>query len=120
MIEIASRSGVHRFAVELATTDAERQHGLMFRRHLPEGHGMLFVYEHEQPVAQWMRNVPIPLDMIFIRQDGTVTRIAENAEPMSDRHIHSGGPVQMVLEVNGGTARRLGIAPGDKARMATT
>lgn len=116
MIEIASRSGVHRFVVELARTDTERQHGLMFRKHLPPHRCMLFDYGHEQPVAMWMRNVSIPLDMLFIHADGRIYRIAENAEPMSDRHIHSGKPVRFVLEVAGGTARKLRIAPGDRVR----
>ena len=120
MIEIHSRSGVHRFICELATTYAEQQHGLMFRKHLPDGHGMLFDYHHEQPVAMWMRDVPIPLDMIFIRADGSIFRVHSNAEPLSDRYIHSGGRVRYVLEVNGGTARRLGIAPGDKVSGVVT
>ena len=113
-IEIISKSGVHPFSVELATNDAERERGLMFRKELPEGRGMLFDFEREAPVAFWMHNTYIPLDMIFIRADGSILRIAENAEPLSDRLIPSGGPVRAVLEVIGGTARKLGIAPGDK------
>ena len=112
-IEIVSSSGVHAFSVELATNDAERERGLMFRKELPEGRGMLFDFEREAPVAFWMHNTYIPLDMIFIRADGRILRIAENAEPLSDRLIPSGGPVRAVLEVIGGTARKLGIAPGD-------
>ena len=105
---------MHAFAVELATNDAERARGLMFRKELPEGRGMLFDFVHEAPVAFWMHNTYIPLDMIFIRGDGSILRIAENTEPMSDRLIPSGGPVRAVLEVIGGTARKLGIAPGDR------
>ena len=105
---------MHAFAVELATNDAERERGLMFRKALPEGHGMLFDFDREQPVSFWMHNTYIPLDMIFIRADGRILRIAENAEPLSDRLIPSGGPVRAVLEVIGGTARKLGIAPGDR------
>jgi uncharacterized protein len=112
-IEIVSSSGVHAFSVELATNDAERERGLMFRKELPEGRGMLFDFEREAPVAFWMHNTYIPLDMIFIRADGRILRIAENTEPLSDRLIPSGGPVRAVLEVIGGTARKLGIAPGD-------
>jgi uncharacterized membrane protein (UPF0127 family) len=117
-IEIISKSGVHPFAVELATNDAEREHGLMDRKELPEGRGMLFDFERESPVAFWMHNTYIPLDMIFIRADGRILRIAENAEPLSDRLIPSGGPVRAVLEVIGGTARKLGIAPGDRVAGA--
>jgi uncharacterized protein len=113
-LEIVSKTGVHAFAVELATNDAERSRGLMFRKELPEGRGMLFDFEREQPVSFWMHNTYIPLDMIFIRGDGRILRIAENAEPLSDRLIPSGGPVRAVLEVIGGTARKLGIAPGDR------
>ena len=109
---------MHPFSVELATNDAERERGLMFRKELPEGRGMLFDFEREAPVAFWMHNTYIPLDMIFIRADGSILRIAENTEPLSDRLVPSGGPVRAVLEVIGGTARRLGIAPGDKVAGA--
>ena len=113
-LEIISKNGVHAFAVELATNDEERARGLMFRKELPEGRGMLFDFVREQPVAFWMRNTYVPLDMIFIRADGRILRIAENAEPLSERLIPSGGPVRAVLEVVAGTARKLGIAPGDR------
>ena len=113
-IEIVSKSGVHAFTVELATNDAERERGLMFRKELPEGRGMLFDFVEERPVAFWMHNTYIPLDMIFIRADGSILHIAENTEPLSDRLIPSGGSVRAVLEVIGGTARKLGIAPGDR------
>jgi uncharacterized membrane protein (UPF0127 family) len=112
-LEIVSKTGAHSFAVELATNDDERSRGLMFRKELPEGRGMLFDFEREAPVAFWMHNTYIPLDMIFIRGDGSILRIAENTEPLSDRLVPSGGPVRAVLEVIGGTARKLGIAPGD-------
>lgn len=117
-IEIVSSTGVHAFSVELATTDAELTRGLMFRRELPEGHGMLFDFGRDQPVSFWMHNTYISLDMIFIRGDGRVLRIAENAKPMSDDLIPSGGPVRGVLEVIAGTARKLGIAPGDRVTGA--
>ena len=113
-IEIVSKTGVHAFAVELATNEHERERGLMFRKQLPEGHGMLFDFKHDQPVSFWMHNTYISLDMIFIAGDGRIVRIAENAEPLSDRLIPSGGPVRAVLEVIAGTARKLGIAPGDR------
>jgi uncharacterized protein len=113
-IEIASKSGVHAFQVEMAITPEEKEHGLMFRRELPDGQGMLFDFQTDQNVAFWMKNTYIPLDMLFIRGDGRVLRIAENTEPLSERNIPSGGPVRAVLEVIGGTAKKLGIAPGDR------
>ena len=112
-IEIVSASGVHAFTVELAVNDPERERGLMFRKELPEGQGMLFDFQHDQPVAFWMHNTYISLDMIFIRGDGRIARIEESAKPESDRLIPSGSPVRAVLEVIAGTARQLGIKPGD-------
>jgi uncharacterized membrane protein (UPF0127 family) len=114
ILEIAGRTGVHVFSVEIADTEAAREKGLMFRKNLPEGHGMLFDFHRAQDVTFWMRNTYIPLDMIFIRADGRILRIAENAQPLSTDLIPSGGPVLAVLEVIGGTARKLGLAPGDR------
>jgi uncharacterized protein len=113
-LEIASKTGVHIFAVEIADTEAQREKGLMFRKNLPDGQGMLFDFKREQDVSFWMQNTYIPLDMIFIRGDGSILRIVENAEPLSTRLIPSGGPVLAVLEVIGGTAHRLGISAGDR------
>ena len=113
-MEIVTKSGVRAFTVELAANDEERSRGLMFRKELPEGRGMLFDFEREQPVSFWMHNTYIPLDMIFIRGDGRILRIAENTEPLSDRLVPSGGPVRAVLEVIAGTAKKLGIEAGDR------
>jgi len=113
-LEIAGKTGVHVFSVEIAENDAERSQGLMFRKELPEGKGMLFDFKREQDVSFWMQNTYISLDMLFIRGDGTILRIAENTEPLSTRMVPSGGPVLAVLEVIAGTARKLGIAPGDR------
>jgi uncharacterized protein len=117
-LEIITRTGVHPFAVELATNDAERARGLMFRKELPDGQGMLFDFEREEPVSFWMHNTYISLDMIFIRSDGRILSIAANTEPMSDKLVPSGGPVRAVLEVIAGTADKLGIAPGDRVAGA--
>ncbi len=114
VVEIASKSGVHSFSVEVVDDDAGRAKGLMFRRSLPEGTGMLFDFKTEQDVAFWMQNTYVPLDMIFIRADGRILRIAENTEPMSTRQIPSGGKVLAVLEVIAGTTRKLGIVAGDR------
>ncbi len=113
-LEIVSKTGVHTFTVELADNDAEREKGLMFRKELPEGSGMLFDFHADAPVGFWMQNTYIPLDMIFIRGDGRILRIAENTVPLSTKIVPSGGPVRAVLEVIGGTARKMGIAPGDR------
>jgi uncharacterized protein len=113
-IEIVAKSGVHAFDVELATDDAERERGLMFVKSLPEGQGMLFDFKRDQPVAFWMHNTYIPLDMIFITGGGRIAHIAENAKPMSDDLIPSGAPVRAVLEVIAGTVDKLGIAVGDR------
>lgn len=113
-IEIVSKNGVHPFSVELATNDAERARGLMFRKSLPEGQGMLFDFKRDLPVSFWMHNTYISLDMIFIASDGRIVHIAENAKPELDDLIPSGGPVRGVLEVIAGTVDKLGIAPGDR------
>ncbi|MBI1204897.1 MAG: DUF192 domain-containing protein [Rhodopseudomonas sp.] len=113
-LEIASKTGVHVFSVEIADTDAARAKGLMFRKELPEGQGMLFDFKQDQDVAFWMENTYIPLDMIFIRGDGRILNIAENTTPLSTRQIPSAGPVRGVLEVIAGTVRKYGIAPGDR------
>jgi uncharacterized membrane protein (UPF0127 family) len=115
-LEIVSKTGVHTFAVELAKSDAERAQGLMYRRELPEGRGMLFDFQRDDEVAMWMKNTYIPLDMVFIRADGTVHRIERSAEPLSDRVISSQGLVSAVLEMAGGATERLGLKAGDRIR----
>jgi uncharacterized protein len=113
-LEIASKTGVHFFAAELAVTDEERAKGLMFRKELPEGRGMLFDFKRDQEVSMWMENTYVSLDMIFILANGRIARIAEHTEPLSRKIVSSGGPVRAVLEVVAGTAKRLGLAPGDR------
>jgi uncharacterized protein len=114
LVEIVSKTGVHSFSVEVVDNDADRAKGLMHRRSLPEGTGMLFDFHREQDVSFWMQNTYIPLDMIFIRADGRIHRIAENTVPHSLEQVPSRGPVRGVLEVIAGTSRKLGIAPGDR------
>ena len=113
-LEIATKSGVHVFSVEMATTEEEKQTGLMYRKELPDGKGMLFDFSPEQQISMWMKNTYIPLDMIFIRADGRILRIAENTEPLSTKIISSGGLAKGVLEVIAGTAQKYGIQPGDR------
>jgi hypothetical protein len=114
VVEIVTKTGVHSFSVEVVDNDADRAQGLMHRRSLPEGTGMLFDFHREQDVSFWMQNTYIPLDMIFIRADGRIHRIAENTVPLSLEQVPSRGPVRGVLEVIAGTSRKLGIAPGDR------
>jgi hypothetical protein len=113
-LEIVTKSGVRPFSVELAVTDEERAKGLMFRKEIPEGYGMLFDFKQDQMVTMWMKNTYVSLDMIFIRDDGRIARVAESTEPLSERIIASGSPVRAVLEVVGGTAKKYGIAAGDR------
>jgi uncharacterized membrane protein (UPF0127 family) len=113
-LEIATKSGVQVFSVEMATTEEEKQTGLMHRKELPDGKGMLFDFSPEQQISMWMKNTYISLDMIFIRADGRILRIAENTEPLSTKIISSGGLAKGVLEVIAGTAQKYGIQPGDR------
>lgn len=120
-VTIDSANGAHVFRVELAKTAAEQQRGLMFRTDIPKDGGMLFApYPPEGgPPANanfWMKDTPTPLDIVYIRADRTIARIAENTVPFSESMIPSGEPVSAVLEINGGRAGELGIAQGDKVR----
>jgi uncharacterized membrane protein (UPF0127 family) len=102
------------FTIELAQTPEELERGLMNRASMPADAGMLFNFALDRPVAMWMKNTVIPLDIVFILGDGTIAGIAQRAVPMSLAIIPSPGPVRAVLELNGGTADRLGIKIGDK------
>ncbi|MBI3512491.1 MAG: DUF192 domain-containing protein [Proteobacteria bacterium] len=113
-LEIETRQGRHHFAVELATTSDQQVQGLMFRRALAPDAGMLFLYDDDHEIQMWMKNTLIPLDMVFIKADGTILNVAERTVPQSLATIGSKGPARAVLEVNGGTAARLGIKPGDR------
>ena len=113
-LEIVTKNGVQVFSVEMATTEEEKQTGLMYRKELADGKGMLFDFNPEQEVSMWMKNTYVSLDMIFIRADGRILRIAENTEPLSTKIISSKGPARAVLEVVAGTAQKYGIRPGDR------
>ncbi len=113
-VEIATKRGVVLIEVEVARTPEQRTTGLMYRKSLPDRQGMLFDFEADQYVSMWMKNTFIPLDMLFIRADGSIARIAENTTPHSENTISSGEPVRAVIEIGGGEARKLGIAAGDK------
>jgi uncharacterized protein len=111
-LEIVTASGPHHFKVELADTPAERSKGLMFRRSMPQDQGMLFDFHTETPIMMWMKNTYIPLDMVFVARDGTVTGVAPNTVPMSEETI-SGGMAYGVIELNAGAAEKIGLKPGD-------
>jgi uncharacterized protein len=115
-VEIADADGVTKAVVrvELAEDEATRELGLMYRQHLAEDAGMLFIFKQPQRLTFWMKNTEIPLDMIFAAADGTVTGIIANAEPFSEHQLSVAGDSQYVLEVNGGFSQRHGIKPGDR------
>src|SRR5438477_10099344 len=113
-LEIVTKAGVQVFSVELAATEEEKTTGLMYRKELPDGKGMLFDFSPAQEISMWMKNTYISLDMIFIRADGRILRIAENTEPLFTKIIFSGGLAKGVLGVIAGTAQKYGIAPGDR------
>src|SRR6195952_1086272 len=113
-LEIVTKSGVQVFSVEMATTEEEKTTGLMYRKELPDGKGMLFDFPQEQQGQIRMKNTYISLAILFIRPDGRILRIAENPEPESTKIIPSGGLAKGVLEVIAGTAKKYGIQPGDR------
>lgn len=113
-LEIVTSAGRVKLQVEIADTEPLRERGLMFRKSLAPDHGMLFDFKSPRPVAFWMRNTLIPLDMIFIRPDGRVLSIARNTRPLDETPVPSGGAIRGVLEIAGGRAAELGILPGDR------
>ena len=114
-LTVATESDAFMFTVEIADTPELRARGLMFRQRLPEDRGMLFDVVNPRPVSMWMKNTYISLDMLFIREDGTIAYIAENTVPKSLDMIGISEPVLAVLELAGGTARKHGIRAGDRA-----
>jgi uncharacterized membrane protein (UPF0127 family) len=113
---IETGAGPVAFSVELALSAADRASGLMNRKSMAADHGMLFKFDQSRQVLMWMKNTPLPLDMLFIDEAGVVIRIAEETTPFSETIIPSGGPVRYVLELNGGTTEKRGISVGDMAR----
>lgn len=113
-VSVVSATSATIFSAEIADTDELRSRGLMFRHKLPEGQAMLFDFGSPRPAAMWMKNTYIPLDMLFIRADGTIAAIAENTEPFSQQTISVEEPVRGVLELPAGTAQKLGLHRNDK------
>lgn len=114
----ASASACYAFDVYLALTSAQQRRGLMHVKNLPKHTGMLFVYGSEQLRSMWMKNTYLPLDMVFIRADGSIASIAAHTEPLSERSISSGEPVQYVLELNAGVTDEFGIDTDSTVKLS--
>jgi uncharacterized membrane protein (UPF0127 family) len=114
-LTIIGKSGDrHTFTVEIASTPQEQEIGEMYRTNIPADSGMFFDWGTPREVPMWMKNCPVPEDMVFIGADGRITHIAENTVPYSEANISSGGPVRATLELQGGITAKLGIEVGDK------
>ncbi|MFM8860696.1 MAG: DUF192 domain-containing protein [Methylocystis sp.] len=111
---VTTATGKHTFTLEIAKTNEERAKGLMFRKSMPQDHGMLFIFHDARPISMWMKNTLISLDMIFVSGEGMVTSIIQHTTPLSEEIITSDQPAQAVIEVNAGVAQKIGLAPGDK------
>lgn len=116
---VHARDGARTFTVELALSDPQREHGLMFRKAMPADHGMLFDFGATRRVLMWMKNTPLPLDMLFLDKAGTIVSIRQGAVPYSETIIDSEQPVKYVIEINGGIVAKLGLAVGDKVASPT-
>jgi uncharacterized protein len=114
-LTIQTAAGPRDFKIEIALSDAQMEQGLMFRRSLAPDAGMLFDFKTPTNVTMWMKNTLIPLDMLFLDEHGRIFDIHERAVPLSTDIIAANGPARYVIELNGGTAERLGIKPGDRA-----
>ncbi len=117
-VVIRTHGGPKTFRMEIASDQASRQLGLMHRAHLARDAGMLFDLGGEVMASFWMKDTPLPLDMLFVRSDGSISTIAADAVPYSTAEIFAAEPVRAVIEINGGLARTLGIAPGDRVEAS--
>ena len=117
-LEVRGPAGIARFSVEVADTPEEQAQGLMFREDMAASAGMLFVFPQPKRARFWMKNTLIPLDMIFADAAGRVTAVHANAVPKDETPIDGGAGVTFVLEINGGLAARMGLAPGSELRHA--
>jgi uncharacterized protein len=113
-VSIITETSAHLFTAEIADTPDLRARGLMFRHMLPADRAMVFDFESPRPATMWMKNTYISLDMLFVREDGTIAAIAENTEPLSLQTISVNEPVRGVVELAAGTAKKFGIQRGDK------
>lgn len=113
---VTNQAKTHSFTVEVAASSLEQARGLMFRKELADNAGMIFPFPEPRIASFWMKNTVIPLDIIFVRADGTIESIAANTEPYSMTPVASGAPVTAVLELRGGLSAQLGIVAGDKVK----
>lgn len=113
---VTSKAKTHSFTVEVAASSLQQARGLMFRKELADNAGMIFPFPEPRMASFWMKNTVIPLDIIFVRADGTIESIAANTEPYSMTPVASGAPVTAVLELRGGLSAQLGIVAGDKVK----
>ena len=113
-LQIRTDRGVQSFQVEIADTPRKREYGLMCRKALAPDRGMLFLFPQAGPQSFWMRNTLIPLDIVYIGEDGKVVSISRNARPLDERPLPSAGPAKYVLEVAAGRAAQIGLLPGDR------
>jgi uncharacterized membrane protein (UPF0127 family) len=113
-LSVQTTKGMVKLKVEVARTPDEQARGLMFRESLPADGGMIFPMTPPRHASFWMKNTVIPLDMIFIRPDGSIARIEPETVPYSLEPVTSGEPVSAVLELSGGRAAALGISEGDR------
>jgi len=113
-LEIVTAAATHAFQVEIAATPEQRARGLMYREALAADAGMLFLFDEPRVASFWMKNTLIPLDMLFLAEDGRIVAIAPETEPLSEKGISSGVPVKAVLEIAGGRSVELGIGVGDR------
>lgn len=118
LVQLCIKSGktVRAYTAEIAATSREQAMGMMFRKSLADNAAMIFPFPEPRPAGFWMKNTVIPLDIIFIRADGSIESIAENAVPYSEESVYSGEAVAAVLELRGGLTRELGIKAGDVVR----
>lgn len=115
-LSVTTDDARHDFRVEVAASAAEQSRGLMFRTELGPDEGMVFPYEAPQQLGFWMKNTPLPLDIIFIGEDRRIVNIAAQTTPYSLESVYSDGPAIAVLEIRGGRAAELGIGPGDRVQ----
>lgn len=113
-LTVTGASGSHEFSVEVAANDAHRARGLMFRTEMAAEAGMLFVFDGEGERYFWMKNTPLPLDIIFIAADGRIVHIARSTTPYSEKLVPSRGAAMYVLEINAGLSDSLRITEGDR------
>jgi uncharacterized protein len=113
-LQLVTGKGTYRFQVEIADSPTEREYGLMCRKALGPDRGMLFLFDRPDYQAFWMRNTLIPLDIIYIGPDGRVVSIVQNARPLDESPLPSGGKAQFTLELAAGRAAQIGLLPGDR------